>query len=486
MNQGEGAGVRAAPLGQRYVLFAVVSVALLVSSMQFSMVSVALPDIIDGLDAPFRWVGWIITVFALAQAVSMPIAGKLSDELGRRNVFAAGLVVFAVASVACAVAPNVYALIAARAVQGLAGGSLLPSAYGIIGDAFADNRPQALGMISSVFPIGGIIGPNAGGVIVDNLGWRWTFGLNAPLVALVVVVILIVMREQPGRRSSPIDYRGAALLTLGVSALIYALTELGQRDADPSMLIVAVALLTAVAGGLLFIRQESRTADPVVDLALLRRREFAFVNTLNFFYGMSVFGMFAFIPLYAQSEYGMTSSETGALLTPRAMAMIGASTLAALTLPRTGYRKPIIGGMLIMAGAFIAMSLGIDRPNIAGVELSNFVYLAVIVMFTGVGFGISGPAANNAAIELAPDRVAAVTGLRGMFRSLGGAIGTAIIVLITSRADSTAAGLEVAFTGLAVVTVLTSLLVFGISDEVGGAVAVSEPAAPPAGSGSGS
>lgn len=131
--------------------------------MQFAMISVALPDVGDDLGAPLRWVGWVITAYTVMQAVSMPIAGKLSDELGRRTVFVGGVALFGVASLACALAPNIWILIAGRSVQGLAGGSLLPSAYGIVGDAFPERRTQALGLISSVFPIGSVLGPNLGG-----------------------------------------------------------------------------------------------------------------------------------------------------------------------------------------------------------------------------------------------------------------------------------------------------------------------------------
>lgn len=452
---------------ERYLIFGVVSLAMLTSSMQFSMVSVGLPDVIDGLDAPLRWVGWIITIYTLAQAVSMPIAGKLSDELGRRTVFAGGLGLFSVASVACALAPNIYVLIAARAVQGVAGGSLMPSAYGIIGDAFAHDRARALGLISSIFPIGSVVGPNVGGLIVDNFGWRWTFGMNGPIGAAVVVAILLVMRGSDRRERTSIDYIGAALLAMAVGGIVFSLTELSRSEADPSMLIVAISLIAAVIGGALFVRREMRYHSPVVDMALLRRKEFAYMNLLNFFYGVSVFGLFSFIPLYAESAYGMSAGESGALLTPRAIAMIGTSALAAWLLPRTGYRRPLLFGLLLMATGLVVMSLGIETPSVGPVHFSNFAYLAFVVCVTGIAFGAAGPASNNAAIELAPERVAAISGLRGMFRSLGGAIGTAVIVLITSRADSTAEGLETAFLGLAGVTLFTIIFVFGIPDAVG-------------------
>ncbi len=452
--------------GERYLIFGVVTLAMLTSSMQFSMVSVGIPDIIDGLDAPLRWVGWIITIYTLAQAVAMPVAGKLSDELGRRTVFAGGLAVFSVASVACALAPNVYVLIAARAVQGLAGGSLMPSAYGIIGDAFAHDRARALGLLSSVFPIGSVVGPNIGGIIVEHFGWRWTFGLNGPIGGLVVIAILVVLRGSEKRQRTSIDYAGAGLLALTVGGLIYGLTELSQRNADPNPVVLALSLAVAIVGGAAFLRRETTFHAPVVDIALLRQREFAYMNLLNFFYGVSIFGLFSFIPLYAESAYGFSAGQSGALLTPRALAMIGTSALAAWLLVRTGYRKPLFFGLLLMSATLFVMSLGLDEPDIGPIHFSNFAYLTAIVSITGFAFGAAGPASNNAAIELAPDRLAAITGLRGMFRSLGGAIGTSVIVLVTSRASSTAEGLELSFLGLAVLTALTTVFVFGIPDTV--------------------
>lgn len=456
-----------ARLSPSHLIFAVVSLALLISSMQFSMVSVALPALITDLDAPLRWVGWVVTVYTLMQAVSMPIAGKLSDELGRRLVFVGGIALFGVGSFACAIAPNIWLLIVGRAVQGLAGGSLLPSAYGIVGDAFPENRTQALGLISSVFPVGAILGPNLGGLIVDTIGWRWTFALNVPLVVLVIGMGMLLMPSSSRQGTKRIDFVGAVLMAAAVISLVYSLTELGAQDRDPVVWLVVAGFVIAVAATVVLLRYEGRCNAPILDLALLKRREFAFVNTLNFFYGVAVFGVFSFIPLFASSAYGMTSSETGLLLTPRALVMIVISSVASIMLPRTGYRKPIIGGLLIMAAGMVLLSLELHRVTLLGLALSEFTVLATVIAVAGVGLGLAGPAANNAAIELAPDRIAAITGMRGMFRSLGGAIGVAVIVLITSTASTTQHGLAMAFVGLSVLTVLTSLLVLGIPDRPG-------------------
>ena len=454
---------------RQVVVFSLVGLAMLVTSMQGSSIAVALPDIVDDLHAPLRWVGWVLTVFSLAQAVSMPIVGKLSDELGRRTVFVGGLVVFAISSLLCGIAPNIYVLIAARALQGLAGGSLLPSAYGIIGDSFEVRRAQAIGLMSSVFPIGSLIGPTAGGVIVEHFGWRWTFLATVPLVIGVVVLarMLLSASTAPTKSSAKIDVPGVVLFSLAVLSLVYGLTELGKRDEAASMGVVLASFAIAAVSLVTFMRHELRASSPLIDLMLLRRREFAFMNALNFFYGAGIFGLFSFIPLYAQQGYGMSHTASGALLTPRAAAMTAASALISMYLPRTGYRKPILFGLALMVITLVLLSRGYHDVHVAGVVVPNFVYLSVLVGFTGIAFGISGPAANNAAIELAPDKIAAITGLRGMFRTLGGTLGTAVVVLIASRASSEVAGLQVAFMGLAVVNLVTMSLVFGTPDAVG-------------------
>ena len=144
--------------------------------------------------------------------------------------------------------------------------------------------------------------------------------------------------------------------------------------------------------------------------------------------------------------------------------MIVASTIAAYLLPRTGYRKPMIVGLLMMTVTLLAMSRGVHTPVVGPFVLSDFVYLTLLVALGGLAFGIAGPATNNAAIELAPDRIAAITGLRGMFRQLGGTLGTALVVLVASRASSEAVGLQYAFVGMAITGLVTVAFVFGVPD----------------------
>ena len=447
-----------------YLTFALVSVPLFFTAMQFHMVTVAIPQIIVDLDAPLRWIGWVVTIYTLSSAVAMPVAGKLADEWGGRRVFSIALVLFAVASLGSALAPNVYLLILARLLQGLVGGALNATAFGLIGEAFPHNRARAIGMISSVLPIGTLLGPNVGGVIVEHLGWRWTFALNFPAGLIIAMLGAVFLPRAATRPVGAIDFLGAGLLAAAISSFIYAFTELSKQNASPNpAVLVACLALTGLAGAAFF-RRERRTANPIIDMELLLRREFIATNALNFLYGVTLLGLFAFIPLYLQTAYAMSPSESGFLLTPRALAMSGTSVLAAMMLPRTGYRAPIGAGLAVMGIGAIILSRGVHEPVLLGLQFSDFFYTAAVMTLIGLSYGMVGPALNNAAIELAPDRIASISGLRGTFRSLGGAVGTAVIVLVITRAASTEQGLELAFLGLGIVSVATVLLVLGIAD----------------------
>jgi multidrug resistance protein len=180
--------------GRAIAIFAVVSVALLMSSIDSTIVAVALPTMMKGLDTNLVWVSWVITGYSLTQTVMMPMAGKLSDDWGRKNLFLGCVVLFTGSSLLCAVAPNVYLLIVFRVMQAVGGGAFLPSAAGIVSDVFSPRRRgTAIGLFTSVFPLGGIIGPNVGGWVIDHFGWRAIFSVNVPFgVVLFVLGIFLI------------------------------------------------------------------------------------------------------------------------------------------------------------------------------------------------------------------------------------------------------------------------------------------------------
>lgn len=448
---------------QRHLVFVTAAAGTLIFSLQFSMISVAFPELSEDLNAPLRWTGWVLTIFMVGQVIALPVCGRLADRFGRRTVFAAGLTLFAASSAVCAFAPNIYVLIGARSTQGLAAGAFMPSAMGLVGDAFQENRMRPIGLLGSIIPAGGIVGPVVGGLIVDHIGWRWTFGFNLPLIALVLIA-LFAFTPGGGRRpvQGGLDFPGIGLLAISVTTLIFALTELGQRDQSPNMALVALALLAALVSGAALVRHELRTPHPVFDLDLFRRSEFVSANSLAFLFGAGLFGIFALVPFYATTVYGFSASESGALVTPRAVTLVATSAIIAVLLPRIGYRLPMFIGMMAFAASIAVLSLSLENPSFLGVQISSFVWVTVVVACAGAAFGFINPALNNANLHLAPDRITGITGLRQMFQNLGGTVGIAVVVMISSRASSPAQGLEWSFAGLAVVVVLASLFLLGI------------------------
>jgi EmrB/QacA subfamily drug resistance transporter len=454
-------------MNRRYVLFALVALALLMSSIDSTIVAVALPAMRLGLHTSILLVGWTITAYQLGQLLVMPVAGKLSDELGRKRVFLVAVAVFTVASFLCGIAPNVYLVIAFRVLQAVGGGAFLPSCTGIVADTFPEKRGQAIGLFSSIFPIGGVIGPNLGGVLVDHLSWRFIFFVNVPIGIAVLALTWLLYRVPPApavRRR--IDLAGVALYGSAITMLLVALTWVGHHAAAaPHAPLLWLSLLCA--GGLVVVwyRHERRTAEPMIDTTLLRSRPFLAANAYNFIFGAGVFGFSAFLPTYAELHYHMSATAAGALLTPRAIIMVGTSTVAAFFLIRFGYRLPMIAGVSLVSLSLLLTSLGHDHPTLIGLHPSSFVYLAGVIGILGLGFGLSAPASNNAALDIMPGKVAAVTGIRGMFRQTGGTIGTALVVLVSSLFADEGRGLQVVFFGLAFIILLIIPVVFFIPDS---------------------
>src|SRR5438067_10259344 len=186
--------LRARALDRRWIFFGLAALSLLMSSIDGTIVAVALPTFIEDLHANLVWAGWTLTAYALTQTVMLPLAGKLAEQYGQMRVFLVCVFLFTLGSLLCGLAPNIYVLIACRVIQALGGGGFLPSAAGIVAREFPTNRDRMIGLFSSIFPIGGIVGPNLGGFIVEHWSWREVFLINVP----IGVVVLLVLWRQAG------------------------------------------------------------------------------------------------------------------------------------------------------------------------------------------------------------------------------------------------------------------------------------------------
>ncbi|GAA0943475.1 MFS transporter [Kribbella koreensis] len=417
------------PLAHRRLVFGIVAIGLLMASIDQTIVATALNAIRGDLHAELNWSGWTITIYALGQIIVMPLAGRLGDQFGRKRVFLGAAVLFTVASLCCSLADDIYLLVVFRAFQAIGGGAFMPTATGIVAEQFGRERDRAIGMFTSIFPIGGILGPIIGGVIVTYWSWREIFIVNVPIgILLIALGARFIPRSTP-KPAGRVDITGAVLLALTILFGMYGITSLGSSGAEPTDPLFIAAEVIAVTLGFLFVRHANRNAAPFIPVTLLRGRGFGAMNAINFLFGAAVLGFGALVPLYAESRYGIQPLQAGTLLTARAVGMICVAGLAVFALRRTGYRAPMIGGFLLVAGGMTVMALA---PH----GLTPYGWLALAAGITGVGMGLSIPASNNASLQLAPDQISAIAGLRGMFRQSGGIVAVSVTTTLLAHAGN--------------------------------------------------
>ena len=436
----------------RHVVFAVVSLALLMASVDQTIVATALPAIQRELHAQVNWSSWTITIYALGQVLVMPLAGKLGDQFGRKQIFLGAAVLFTTASLCCGFANDIYLLIVLRALQAIGVGAFMPSATGIVSEIFGAERDRAVGLFSSIFPIGGIVGPVLGGGFVTYWSWRGIFLVNVPIGIVLVVLGVVFIPDIARRPDRPLDLRGVALLGAPLLSAMLGIAYLGGSHSDPASPLFLVPECAAIVAAVCFVRHTARAASPFISLRFLTGKGFGVMNLLNFLYGSAALGFAPLVPLYAQDRYHLRPLAAGTLLTARAVGMIAIAGLAVYMLRRTGYRWPIAAGFALTAAGLIATAA--SPPG----GLSAYAWLAVAAGICGVGMGVSTPSSNNATLQLAPDHAAAVAGLRGMFRQSGSITAVSVTAAVVARSSDP--GLAQAHVFLAFAAVMLCSLPF--------------------------
>jgi len=430
-------------------------------SIDSTAVAVAFPNFIREFNTNILWAAWTLSIYMVAVTSMMPLMGNLSDSFGRKPVFLGSLLLFTLSSLACGLAPNIYSLVAFRFLQGIGGASFLPTAAGIVSDQFPEHRQQAIGLFSSIFSIGGIVGPNLGGWIVSRYSWRYIFYINLPIGLGLLVLILVLLRDTQERSRPHIDLAGAGYFFGAILFLMLGCNQLADNFSAASGLLAVLLVLVSGIFLVLFARHERREPNPILDLTLLRSKPFLAANVYNMMIGAGIFGIVSFIPLYATSVQHLSTMMSGMILTPRSIGVICSSTITSFLLQRWGYRWPMVWGLCIMAVS--TLLLGDTEFQLwRGLLLTWSVpeRLSLLILVTGIGLGIALPASNNACIELMPSKIATITGLRGMFRYVGGAVGISLTTLILHVSGSAAVGFRITFITFGLVLLGTVPLVF--------------------------
>jgi MFS family permease len=412
---------------RRVLVFVIVALALLMMSVDSTIVATALPALQRGLDTSINWAGWTITAYSLGFVLMLPVSGKLSDRYGRRRLFLASVLVFGAASLCCGLAGNIYVLIVLRAIQAAGGAGFTPSATGIIVDHFGDARDRAVSLFGSIFPIGAMIGPIFGGLFVAYWSWRGVFLVNVPIaVAVVGLTLRYIPRDtrRSARTHAGLDVAGMALLGVGILTGMLAASYLGEDGARALSPAFLVPLSIAGVALVVFFRHIRRARAPFIAPRLIHGPGFGAVNLVNMLHGGVPQGVVVLIPLYAANRFGIDALGSGTLLIAQGAAAVVLSTAVALALRRIGYRPPLYVGS---AGIVAGIALLAVPPSFG---LSPYVWLTGASFLVGAGVGTINPACRNAGLQLAPEHSATLAALRSMGLQIGSIVTVSIATAV--------------------------------------------------------
>jgi EmrB/QacA subfamily drug resistance transporter len=417
----------AAARDKRWIALALLCVAQFVVVLDASIVNVALPTIGEALDFSESNLPWVVNAYVLTFGGFLLLGGRLADLLGRRRVFMAGLVLFAIASLAGGLASNSGQLIAARAVQGLGAAILSPAALSIVATTFRDGaeRNKALGIWGAVAGSGGAAGVLLGGVLTETLGWEWVLWVNVPIgivAALIAPSLIAETRAEDEVRH--FDVAGATTITLSLSALVFGLLDAesaGWGSAQTIGTLVASALLLVA-----FVVIERRSRAPLVPFSIFRIRTITGANVVGILVGASLFSMFFFISLYMQQVLGYSPIKAGLSYLPLAVSIILSAGIASQLVTKVGFKPILAAGMaLIAAGLAWFSQISVDGTFLADILGPS--------LLAAVGLGFAFVPVTIAAVSGIEDREQGLaSGLINTSQQVGGALGLAILAAVAN------------------------------------------------------
>ncbi|MFE2145896.1 DHA2 family efflux MFS transporter permease subunit [Streptomyces sp. NPDC059456] len=408
--------------GNPWAVLVTVSLGFFMTLLDLTIVNIAVPAMIDALGATLDQTLWVVSGYALVLAVLLITAGRLGDLWGPRRLFAAGVVVFTLASVACGLAPGAGPLIAARGLQGLGAALLAPQTMALIVSVFpAQRRGTAMGIWGMVAGLATLSGPTLGGVLVSTVGWRWIFLVNVPIgVAALVLTYLVVPDVRSGRGSRRFDLVGVLLATGALFCLAFGLQEGERYDWGVGVRALLTAGVALVAGFL--VHQRGRQdREPLVPFALFRDRNFTVLTVLVGLVSMAMIALVLPFNLYLQSVLHMSALKAGLVLAPSSLVSMVTGPFAGRLSDRIGGKYLLVAGLSLYAAGMVAIVLT------AGPATPWYLFVPATAV-TGLGVGcVVAPMSTEAMRNVEPRLAGAASGVNNTVRQIGSVIGAASV-----------------------------------------------------------
>jgi len=422
----------AAQRSNRVLIVATIMLATFMVAIEATIVATAMPRIVGELGG-FSYYSWVFSAFLLAQSTTTVIYGKLSDIFGRKPVLIGGILIFLVGSLLCGLAWSMMSLVLFRLLQGLGAGAIQPVTTTIIGDLFKlEERGRVQGFMATVWATSAVVGPLAGGIIVDNISWAWIFWINLPIGIISIIAFMLFLKEDVAHKQAKIDYLGSVLFSISIVALLVMLTE---TDASAWILLSLFAVF--VVSGILFLAQERRAPEPIISIPLWSRRLIATSNAATLLAGMALIGLSTILPLYVQGVLGRSPLVAGFTLTMLVVGWPLAVMLSGRFYRVFGIQRTLrVGSLMFPFGACFLLFLTPDSsPIVAGA--GSF--------FMGFGMGLI----SLTSIVLVQDSVkwsmrGSATSSIIFSRSLGNTLGATVLGAILNAGINHYAGGEAA------------------------------------------
>ncbi len=411
------------PMRTKMLIMISVMLGLLLSALDQTIVSTAMPAIIRDLQG-LDYVAWTSTSYLLASTTMVPIYGKLSDLYGRRIILLSGIGIFLTGSVLCGLSQDIFQLIGFRVVQGIGAAALTSTAFAIPADLFSPiERPRYMGIFGAVFGVASIIGPFLGGFLTDTVNWRWVFYVNIPVGIIALAFIFKSMPSMSRGIKAAIDYAGSITLVLAVVPLLLALTLDKDLHAWSSPLIIGLFSVSIIFT-IVFLIVERRAESPIINLQLFKDKIFSVTMFSSFLNGAAFFGAFLFLSLFLVNVLGVSATEAGSAQIPLMLSFVVSSIIASQLVARTGRYKIFIllGFSLMLVGFYFMTQLTMAMQS------RDIVWRMVLL---GMGMGPVVPLLNLAMQNaISHQHMGMAVANRQFFQQLGQAVGAAVFGVI--------------------------------------------------------